>query len=64
MTLTTSIMMEQILQMTKERRGLEELQMQLKDDSFAGVAKLMALKVHLTSTRRIRIISSRIKMDT
>lgn len=64
MTLTTSIMMEQILQMTKERRGLEELQMQLKDDLFAGVARLMALKVHLTSTRRIRIISSRIKMDT
>jgi hypothetical protein len=45
MTLTTSKTMEQILQMTKERKGLEELQTLSKDDSYAGVAKLMALKV-------------------
>ena len=56
-------MMEQILQMTKERRGSEELQMQSKDDLYVGVVRLMDLKDLSTSTKRTKSISLNTRKD-
>ena len=56
-------MMEQILQMTKERRGSEELQMLSKGDLYVGVVRLMVLKDLLTSTKRTRNISLNTRKD-
>ena len=61
--LTISKMMEQILQMTKERRGSEELQMLSKGDLYVGVVRLMVLKDLSTSTKRTRSISLNTRKD-
>ena len=61
--LTINKMMEQILQMTKERRGSEELQMQSKDDLYVGVVRLMDLKDLSTSTKRTKSISLNTRKD-